>query len=162
MSFFAVFVAGKVTLCRVEKSIEMSKPITHEGVVIKTEGDQVHVMIVQHSACSGCHARGACMASDKKEKIIIAESLGKVYAPGERVMLIGTNSMAWSALFYAFLLPMVLCMTVLFAVGLTLGESMAALAVLGVLALYYAVLAMFRKKLNTRFTFTLRRLGNES
>ncbi len=135
----------------------MEKTITHDGVVIKTEGSEVHVMIIQQSACSGCHARGACIASDKKEKIIIAESQGETYSPGEQVVLVGANSMAWSALAYAFLLPLVLGLTILFVVGLTYGEGVGALSVGIVLTLYYVVLSLFRNKLKTRFTFTLRR-----
>lgn len=136
----------------------MSKAITHEGVVIKTEGTQVSVMIVQHSACSGCHARGACTASDQKEKIIVAESLGATYKPGERVMLVGSNSMAWSALTYAFLLPLVLCMVVLFVVGSLAGEATGALSVFALLAIYYVVLFCFRDRLKTQFSFRVRPL----
>jgi sigma-E factor negative regulatory protein RseC len=136
----------------------MSKAITHEGVVIKTEGTQVSVMIVQHSACSGCHARGACTASDQKEKIIVAESLGATFQAGERVMLVGSNSMAWSALTYAFLLPLVLCMVVLFVVGSLAGEAKGALAVFILLAVYYVVLFCFRDKLKTQFSFRVQKL----
>ncbi len=136
----------------------MSKAITHEGVVIKTEGTQVSVLIVQHSACSGCHARGACTASDQKEKIIVAESCGTSYRPGERVMLVGNNRMAWSALTYAFLLPLVLCMVVLFVVSSVAGEAQGALSVFALLAIYYVVLFCLRNRLKTQFSFQVRPL----
>ncbi len=136
----------------------MSKEITHDGVVIKTEGTQVSVMIVQHSACSGCHARGACTASDQKEKIIVAESGGQEFRPGERVTLVGSNSMAWSALTYAFILPLVLCMVILFAVAQAAGEGTGAVCVFAFLALYYIGLFCFRNRLKTKFSFQVRRL----
>jgi sigma-E factor negative regulatory protein RseC len=136
----------------------MSKAITHEGVVINSEGTQVSVLIVQHSACSGCHARGACTASDQKEKVIVAESGGIAYKPGERVMLVGSNSMAWSALAYAFIVPLVLCMVALFVVGSMTGEAGGALAVLVLLVIYYVVLFCFRNRLKTKFSFQLRSL----
>ncbi len=131
----------------------MSKEITHDGVVVKTDGREVSVMIVQTSACSGCHAKGACMASDKDEKIIVADSAGQTFRPGDQVTLVGSNSMAWSALAYAFVLPTVLAMAVLFAAASFWGEGVAALVVLAFLGLYFFVLWLFRDKMKTAFTF---------
>lgn len=148
----------KLLLLHLRKQIGMSKTITHEGIVVKIEGSQVSVLIVQHSACSGCHARGACTAADQKEKIIVAESGGAVFGVGERVMLVGSNSMAWSALAYAFIIPLVLCMAVLFLVGTFYGEGAGAVAVLFLLVSYYAVLFAFRNKLKTKFTFIVHKV----
>lgn len=139
----------------------MSKNITHDGIVVGTDGRDVRVMIVQVSACSGCHARGACAASDSKEKIIVADSQGATYEIGEKVTLIGSNSMAWSALFIAFIIPMVLALGLLFATVGPLGEAGACLGCLGFLALYYFVLFLLRDRLRTRFVFTLRRAHAE-
>lgn len=133
----------------------MSNNITHDGVVIKVEGRDVHVQIVQHSACSGCHARGACTASDSAEKVIVADSQGLEYEVGDIVTLIGSNSMAWSALAYAFIIPMVVAIAVLFVVTGYMSEAMACLVVLGWLAIYYFILFLFRDRLKTKFVFLL-------
>lgn len=133
----------------------MSKNITHDGVVIKVEGNDVHVLITQHSACSGCHARGACTASDSKDKIIVAQSEGIEYAIGDLVTLIGSNSMAWSALSYAFLIPMVLAFVLLFSVASFVSEVAACISVIGMLAIYYFILFLCRNKLSTKFVFTV-------
>lgn len=135
----------------------MSKNITHDGVVVKVEGSDVHVLITQHSACSGCHARGACTASDSKDKIIVAKSEGIEYNIGDIVTLIGSNSMAWSALSYAFLIPMVLAMVLLFVVSSYVSEAAACFSVLAMLAVYYFVLFLFRNRLSTKFVFTLQK-----
>ena len=131
----------------------MSKNITHDGVVVAIDGQDVHVMIVQHSACAGCHAKGACTASDSKDKIIIAKSRGEAYQIGERVLLVGTNSMAWSALAYAFILPLILSIALLFVVSGIVSEAMSCLFVLALLAIYYFILFLFRSKLETKFVF---------
>lgn len=135
----------------------MSKNITHDGVVVKVEGSDVHVLITQHSACSGCHARGACTASDSKDKIIVAKSEGIEYNIGDIVTLIGSNSMAWSALSYAFLIPMALAMVLLFVVSSYVSEVAACLSVLAMLAVYYFVLFLFRDRLSTKFVFNLQK-----
>ena len=110
-------------------------------------------MIVQHSACAGCHAKGACTASDSKDKIIIAKSRGEAYQIGERVLLVGSNSMAWSALAYAFILPLILSIALLFVVSGIVSEAMSCLFVLALLAIYYFILFLFRSKLETKFVF---------
>ena len=131
----------------------MSKNITHDGVVVGIDGQDVLVMIVQHSACAGCHAKGACTASDSKDKIIIAKSRGEAYQIGERVLLVGSNSMAWSALAYAFILPLILSIALLFVVSGIVSEAMSCLFVLALLAIYYFILFLFRSKLETKFVF---------
>lgn len=135
----------------------MSKNITHDGVVVKVEGRTVAVRIVQLSACSGCHARGACTASDSKEKIIEADSMGQEFAIGEQVTIVGSNQMAWSALTYAFIIPLVVSMTVLFVGALQWSEAVGALSVIGFLVVYYWGLYLMRDRLKTKFTFTLRK-----
>ena len=131
----------------------MSKNITHEGVVVKIDRQDVHVLIVQHSACAGCHAKGACTASDSKDKIIVAKNRGEVFQIGERVLLVGSNSMAWSALAYAFILPLILSIALLFVVSGIVSEAMSCLFVLALLAIYYFILFLFRSKLETKFVF---------
>ena len=131
----------------------MSKNITHEGVVVKIDRQDVHVLIVQHSACAGCHAKGACTASDSKDKIIVAKNRGEVFQIGERVLLVGSNSMAWSALAYAFILPLILSIALLFVVSGIVSEAMSCLFVLASLAIYYFILFLFRSKLETKFVF---------
>lgn len=136
----------------------MSKTITHDGVVIKTEGSNVHVQIVSHSACAGCHARGACTASDSKEKVIIAQSGGVEYSIGDRVTIIGSNSAAWYAVRLAFIYPILLAFIVLAGIlVLTQSEVVACLGCLGVIAVYYLVLFLLRNKIETKFVFTLRK-----
>ena len=44
--------------------------IEHEGIIEKVKGNNITVRILQKSACSDCHARAACMASDSKEKLV--------------------------------------------------------------------------------------------
>lgn len=135
----------------------MSKNITHDGVVVKVEGSDVHVLITQHSACSGCHARGACTASDSKDKIIVAKSEGIEYNIGDIVTLIGSNSMAWSALSYAFSYSNGARNGASFVVSSYVSEAAACLSVLAMLAVYYFVLFLFRNRLSTKFVFTLQK-----
>ena len=47
----------------------------------------------QYSACAGCHAKSACTAADKKDKIIEVEDSSGNYQIGDAVVLTGQSSM---------------------------------------------------------------------
>ncbi len=133
------------------------KNITHDGRVVKVDGRQVTVCFIQNSACSGCHAKGICSSQDQAEKIVVADSQGVEYSVGEKVNIIVSNEMAWSAVVLAFMVPLVLAFIALFVAVPLVGEMMACLITLGVLAVYYLVLFAQRDKLNRKVVFTIAR-----
>ncbi len=133
------------------------KNITHEGRVIKVEGRKVTVCFIQSSACSGCHAKGICSSQDQAEKIVVADSEGVEYSEGEKVNIIVSNEMAWSAVVLAFMVPLVLAFIALFVTVPLAGEMMACLVTLAVLAVYYVILFLQRDKLNRKVAFTIAR-----
>lgn len=133
------------------------KNITHDGRIIKVEGQQVTVCFIQSSACSGCHAKGICSSQDQAEKIVVADSEGVEYSVGEKVLIIVSNEMAWSAVVLAFLVPLILAFIALFIAVPLAGEMMACLITLCVLAVYYVILFLQRDKLNRRVVFTIER-----
>lgn len=133
------------------------KNITHDGRVIKVDGRDVTVCFIQSSACSGCHAKGICSSQDQAEKIVVADSQGLEYSVGEKVNIIVSNEMAWSAVVLAFLVPLVVAFIALFVSVPLAGEMMACLITLGVLAIYYVILFLQRDKLNRKVVFTIER-----
>ena len=135
----------------------MSSNITHDGVVIKTEGTKVTVRFVQSSACSGCHAKGICSSQDSAEKVVVAEGYGVPYQVGEAVNIIVSNRMAWQAVRYAFAIPLVVALVVLFCAVPLWGEIAGCLAAIGILVLYYLVLFLLRHRLGSEVEFTLER-----
>lgn len=133
------------------------KNITHDGRVVKVDGHQVTVCFIQSSACSGCHAKGICSSQDQAEKIVVVDSLGVEYSVGEKVSIIVSNEMAWSAVVLAFMIPLVLAFVVLFCTVPFGGEMVACLVTLAVLAIYYFVLYLQREKLNRKVVFSITR-----
>jgi len=47
-----------------------SGTIIHPGIIERISGEKVFVRILSQSACSACHAKGACSVADAEEKII--------------------------------------------------------------------------------------------
>ncbi len=139
------------------KLVLSMKNITHDGRVIKVDGRQVTVCFIQSSACSGCHAKGICSSQDQAEKVVVADSEGIDYCVGEKVLIIVSNEMAWSAVMLAFMVPLVIAFLVLFAAVPLVGEMQACLITLGVLAIYYLVLFLQRDNLNRKVVFSIMR-----
>ena len=139
----------------------MNKNITHEGVVVGVEGQRVTVQFVQHSACSGCHAKALCTggSSESEQRQVVALSYGEPYQVGEKVRVIVGSGLAWSAVIIAFVVPMVLALVCLFVViGAGCSEVTASLSTLGMLAVYYFGVWTQRDRLERKAEFTLERM----
>jgi sigma-E factor negative regulatory protein RseC len=133
--------------------------IEHEGIIEKINGVQITVRIVQQSACSACHAKGACMAADAKEKRVdIADSTGR-FTENERVIIEGRNSTGYKAVFWAFVLPLVILMAMLvFTTSVwEFSETAAALSSMIALAPYYLLLYLLRHKMANTFRFSIKK-----
>ena len=135
----------------------MNNRITHEGVVSRVEGQKVTVQFVQRSACAGCHAKMLCSGGDAKQRSVVADSYGLNYSVGEEVTVEVTSPLAWTAMFYAFGVPTVLALLILFPAIGWLGEMGACLLVLGILAVYYGIFYLFRNRLEHKVVFVLHR-----
>jgi sigma-E factor negative regulatory protein RseC len=135
----------------------MNNTIEHSGTVKALRNGVAEVLIVQNSACSGCHAKSACTAADMAEKIIEVPCDTSALSVGQRVTLVGSTSMGWRAVGYAFVLPFLLLMAVLIALFETTGSEVeAGLAALAVLVPYYLVLYLLRNRMKGNFVFRIK------
>lgn len=130
--------------------------INHIGTVQKTDDKSVTVCISSASACSACHAKGACSLSDKKEKVIKVSGSYNV-KPGDKVTILMKQSMGYAALFLGYILPLVAVITVLIIlISINTPELLAGLTSLAILIPYYLILLFFRTRIEKKFTFTLK------
>ena len=138
----------------------MAQTITHRGTVKSVDGKHISVEIMQASACAACMARKLCNSSESKNKLVeVYASDALSYKVGEEVCLTGSLEMGLSAVWWAYLAPLVLLVAVLLAASqATENEPEAALAALGSLAAYYAVLYFNKGKLARKFSFTIKHI----
>lgn len=142
----------------------MANTIRHQGIVENISGSHLQVRIVQTSACAGCNVKGHCSVADSKEKLIdVTTAPGNAYRQGDRVWVVGTNTMGAKAVVWAFVLPFVLMTGALF-LGMWLwgNELYAGLASLLLLLLYYGILRLNRTRLRKHFSFSVEPCGEES
>lgn len=137
-------------------TLQMSQKIEHTGIITHISGTSMQVRIVQLSACSSCHAKGACSASDMDEKIIDIESNDFELKVGDQVNLVGESSMGLLAVLLAFIIPFLLILISLFIMqSYTSNEALMGAISLGALVPYYAVLSLFNNKLKNKLKFTV-------
>ena len=139
----------------------MSESISHNGIIEKIDGNAVFVRIIQQSACSGCHAKGMCSASDQKEKIIeVNDPNSGRFHINEEVTLCGQSSLGLQAVLLAFVLPLIIVVAAIVAGNyLQWDETTSGLTGLLLLVPYYSILYFLREKLKRKFIFTLKKLN---
>ena len=136
----------------------MEELITHEGIVLGTDGTMAHIQIVQSSACSACKAKAMCSSSESQSKEMDALMLEPMVA-GDRVEVEVREHLAWRAVLLAYILPFVVMMVVIAVLELTTGLDEAVVGTLSLcaIALYYIGLSVFKHRLQKQFTFTARK-----
>lgn len=146
--------------CNVEIT-NMSESISHNGIIEKIDSGTVYVRIIQQSACSGCHAKSMCAASESKEKIIeVPDNSGKFHV-NEEVQLCGRSSLGLKAVFLAFVLPLIIVVGAIAAgTSMQWEETTSGLTGLLLLIPYYCILYFLRDKLKKQFIFTLKKLNH--
>ncbi len=145
--------------CNVEIT-NMSESINHNGVIEKIDGGTVYVRIIQQSACSGCHAKSMCTASESKAKVIeVPDNSGKLHV-NEEVQLCGRSSLGLQAVLLAFIFPLIIVFaTIVTGTSMQWEETTCGLTGLLLLVPYYCILYFLRDKLKKRFIFTLKKLN---
>lgn len=136
----------------------MDNEIEHVGVVNKIFDDHIQVQILQQSACSGCHAKGACSSAEMDDKFVdIQTNEGSSHKIGEVVMIYGKTSMGMFAVLIAFVIPFLLILIELIIFGNYINnDSLAGLLALGSLVPYYIILSFFKDKLSKKLKFQIR------
>ena len=130
--------------------------LRHTGIVKAVTPSSLIVSIINQSACSGCHAKGACNVSDMQEKEIEVTYFSKNYKPGNMVTVVFRESSGMKALFLGYILPfLILILTLIIGIESTGNEFAGAFIALGMLVPYYIILYLAKDKIKKEFTFEL-------
>lgn len=114
------------------------------GAVEAVYPDRLEVRITRHSACSSCHARGACTSSDLSESVIEVRDFPAGICRGDRVRIFAKSGyQGLYAVFFAFVLPLFLILVSIFLSHRLLWSDMQLLLVLVGLLLLYAFSCRF-------------------
>jgi sigma-E factor negative regulatory protein RseC len=138
----------------------MGNSVNYCGVIERIEGHTVYVKVIMQPGCDGCHAKAVCATAGGKEQIIETTDCSGTFHTGEQVILEGKDSMAFQAVWLAFIVPLALVVpAVLTGTALQWEESTGALAGLLLLFPYYAVLYVCRNALKKKFVFIIKKIN---
>ena len=138
----------------IRKSIATESDIRHTGFVKKVTNSSLTVTILSQSACSGCHAEGACNVSDMQNKEVEIYKFNKNYVPGQQVTVLFRESKGFTALFFGYVLPFLLVLlTLVISVEITQDELFSGLLALAILIPYYTIIYFFRHQFKKVFNF---------
>ncbi|WP_347838154.1 SoxR reducing system RseC family protein [uncultured Draconibacterium sp.] len=114
------------------------------------------VNIVSQSACSTCHAKGACTVSDYQDKEIEVTEYKLTYKIGDEVTILFKQSKGFTALIWGYVVPFFVVLgTLIVALEITGNELKAGILSLVVLVPYYITLYFFRHLLKKVLKFEL-------
>jgi sigma-E factor negative regulatory protein RseC len=132
--------------------------IEHEGIIEHIDGDIAHVKIDSVSACASCHAKGACSAADQEEKYLDVPLQGADYKQGDPVYVQIAKHLGFRAVLLGYVYPFLLLMAVLIAM-LTAGMAELRAGTIALLSMvpYYLLLYLFRNRISSAFTFSLKK-----
>ena len=132
--------------------------IEHEGIIEQIDGDVAHVKIESVSACASCHAKGVCSAADQEEKYLDVPLHGASYSQGDPVHVQVAKRLGFKAVALGYFYPFLLVMLVLIATLATGATELKAgsFALLSIIP-YYLGLYLFRKRIESTFTFSIKK-----
>ena len=134
--------------------------IEHKGVVRSIDEGVVRVDIEVNEACGSCASRKACaMGSSEKREIVIHTDEFAGYSVGEVVNIGARRSLGAVAVVLCYVVPLfVLIVAIIVANMLGCSDGIAAVVALGTTSLYYASLALLRKHISRKVTFTINKI----
>jgi sigma-E factor negative regulatory protein RseC len=139
-------------------TILMGQLIEHDGIIQSIQNNHIQVSILQQSACGDCHSKNVCSVSDKTEKIVEVEYVDADIEIGDKVILIGSQSIGLTAVLVAFVIPFMLILITLLGLNtLISNEVYAGLIAIAALIPYYFILSLFKNKFKSKFKFTLKK-----
>lgn len=135
------------------------KEITHSGTVSTIENGVVFITVEATSACAGCHAKGSCTMSETEEKIV---EIGAEKHPdlkvGEEVTVVISREAGLYAVIMAYLVPVLLVVVSLWIFELLKMEELLSFGImLLIVAIYYVLLYLFKKKILNKINIRIKR-----
>lgn len=123
----------------------------HLGCITRIQDHAVFVTLTQNVHCDSCQVKSACGVSESRSNEIEIQNPKGQFSPNEEVQVILRKGVGLNAVFWAYLFPFIILMTVLLTASAFLPEWQAGLLALGFLAPYYVVVhrlnAYFKQKL---------------
>lgn len=132
-----------------------NKSILHDGVVTKITDDVVTISLKGNINCEGCKAKMACGASESTDKEIEVFNNFIKLQLNEPVEVALNKSLGLRAVFFAYVLPFLIMLSVLLISSTLVKEWQAGILSILVLIPYYSLLYLTRNSFKETFKFSI-------
>ena len=130
----------------------------YTGNVIKYENSKVFVRIDSSGNCAKCHAKGGC--GEQSEKIIECNTI-ETFNPGDQVRVELKRELGKIAVFYLFIIPLIVVVAGFFIAHYFLkNESLAGLFSIVLLSIYYYGLYLIKKSFEKKYQIKVIKSGD--
>lgn len=132
--------------------------VRQSATVVRVSDLELEVEVCRPEACGECKARNVCSeggTSGGGRRMTLLND-GQGYTVGERITLVMRRAAGLRAVLIAYLVPVFLILGALLAFQAAhVEETVAALATLGLLGLYFLVVRLLRGRLDRRLTIEI-------
>ena len=136
----------------------MEDHVSHPGVVVGIDDKNLDIEILSSSMCGSCGIKSACGMSEMQEKrITVPKPEDREFIVGQPVSITMSTRQGNKAALFAYFIPAFLLVAIIIILSnLSVKEWLAALAGIGVIAVYYGVLYFFKDQLRDEFKYEIR------
>lgn len=137
----------------------MAKIMEHDAriVAIYPEERRVDAEMIVNSACGECKAKAVCGGGESQVRQISAfTNHPEVYKVGDQVKITIEQIMGYKAIIFSYIVPLFVMLLTLALLHGRYGDLVAGVSALGACALYYVVLALFRRRLERVIVFSVK------
>lgn len=132
-----------------------NKSILHDGVVTKITDDIITISLNGNINCEGCKAKMACGASESTDKEIEVFNDFSNLQLNENVAVALNKSLGLRAVFFAYVLPFIIMLSVLLISSTFVKEWLAGILSILVLFPYYSILYLMKNSFKETFKFSI-------
>ncbi len=129
--------------------------VKHEGVVSNITDRTVTVSLNGNLNCEACNAKAACGVSESNSKEIDVYNITKSLKLDDNVHVVLKKDLALKAVFWAYVFPFILMLTVLLVTSAIFREWIAGLLSIAVLIPYYFILYVLRNSFKKTFKISV-------
>ena len=131
--------------------------IKHQGKIVKINENQIEVEILSKSACQDCEAKASCgLAECLRKKVEITSAEAKNFRIGEEVWVALDARAGLYAVFFAYILPLIVVLIgLLTALLIGYSEQIAGISSIILLIPYYFGLFLCHKRKPKQMQFTI-------
>ncbi len=133
--------------------------VKHEGVVSKIENDVVTIALKGNINCEGCKAKAACGVSESNDKEIEIPIFDQQLNLNENVEVQLNKNLGLKAVFWAYVFPFILLISVLLTSSSFYDEWIAGLLSITALIPYYTALYILRDEFKKTFKLSILKMA---